>query len=94
MIQIRDNCTSNVDSVIVETVTNRDTFNVRDDEGKALAQNLIEDYSGNAQSTPKKASENFMQFGTLSEIVNGLFGSKDKYLKTVTELENYIYNEQ
>jgi type I restriction enzyme R subunit len=80
-----------------ENVKKRNYFTKYGDQARKVLETLLDKYADegveNIESMDVLRVKPFDTFGSISEIVNGIFGNKTKYLEAIKELENELYKQ-
>ena len=80
-----------------ENVKKRNYFTKYGDQARKVLETLLDKYADegieNIESMDVLRVKPFDTFGSISEIVNGIFGNRTKYLEAIKELENELYKQ-
>jgi type I restriction enzyme R subunit len=80
-----------------DNVKKRNYFTKYGDQARKVLETLLDKYADegveNIENIDVLRVKPFDDFGSAYEIVNGIFGSKTKYLKAIKELENELYKQ-
>jgi len=79
-------------------VKKRNYFTKYGEQARAVLTELLNMYADKGvtsiENTKVLQLKQFSAIGTPAEIINDLFGGKDKYIKAIKELENEIFNQE
>jgi type I restriction enzyme R subunit len=80
-----------------DNVKKRNYFTKYGDQARKVLETLLDKYADegveNIENIDVLRVKPFDDFGSAYEIVNGIFGSKTKYLEAIKELENELYKQ-
>lgn len=78
-----------------ENVKKRNYFTKYGEQARKVLETLLDKYADegveNIENIDVLRVKPFNDFGSITEIVNGIFGSKKKYLEAIKELESELY---